>query len=140
MAAGRGGIGERELALLRWVAEQPNGTSVGEAAERFGVELGLARSTVQTMLERLHEKGHLRRRRQRGVYRYAPAQSPGELLRALVRSFVAGPLGGSLSPFVAYLAEAEHDELSSEELAALERAVERLRGRGARGGRGEEER
>lgn len=132
MAASRGGIGERELALLRWIAEQPAGITVGEASDRFGGEAGLARSTVQTMLERLHGKGHLRRRRHGGVYRYALAQPAGELLRGLVRSFVAGPLGGSLSPFVAYLAEVEREQLSADELAALERAVERLQGQPAR--------
>lgn len=127
-ARGSGGIGEKELALLRWLAERPGGASVGEAAEAYGSDAGLARSTVQTMLERLHAKGHLKRRRQEGVYRYAPSQPAGELLRGLVRSFVAGPLGGSLSPFVAYLAEVERDALDPDELAALERAVERLQG------------
>jgi len=117
------GVGERELALLRWVDER-DGVTVGEAAEGFGDEHGLARSTVQTMLERLHEKGYLRRRRQHGVYRYAVAQRSGELLRGLVRSFVDGPLGGSLSPFVAYLVE-QHP-VSADERTALERLVERL--------------
>ena len=65
-AATRAGIGERELALLHWVQDR-GGCSVGEAAEGFGQPAGLARSTVQTMLERLHDKGHLERRRQEGV-------------------------------------------------------------------------
>jgi predicted transcriptional regulator len=80
------------------------------------------------MLERLHEKRHLQRRRQRGVYRYSPAVPSGELLSGLVRSFVQGPLGGSLSPVVAYLAEMT-EEVSPDELAELERAVERLQER-----------
>jgi predicted transcriptional regulator len=124
--ATRQGIGERELALLRWVQEHGS-CSVGEAAEGFGAAAGLARSTVQTMLERLHDKRHLQRRRHAGVYRYAPAVATGELLRGLVRSFVAGPLGGSTAPFVAYLAEKE--EVSAEELAELEALVERLQER-----------
>jgi predicted transcriptional regulator len=125
MARSRAGVGERELALLRWVAVQ-DGATVGEAAEGFGAEQGLARSTVQTMLERLHEKGYLRRRRQQGIFRYAAAQGSSELLRGLVRSFVEGPLGGSLSPFVAYLVEER--AVSAEERAALEALVERLAG------------
>ena len=124
-ASPKPGVGERELDLLRWMAER-DGATVGEAAESFGTERALARSTVQTMLERLHEKGYLRRRRQRGVFRYAAAQESGELLRGLVRSFVEGPLGGSLSPFVAYLVEQK--AVSAEERAALERLVERLEG------------
>lgn len=123
---GKRGIGERELDLLRWVQERGAAT-VGEAAEGWGAAAGLARSTVQTMLERLHDKGHLQRRRLRGVYRYAPAVGRTELLRGLVRSFVAGPLGGSVKPFVAYLAERE--EVSPEELAELEALVARLQER-----------
>jgi predicted transcriptional regulator len=133
MGAPRAGIGDRELALLRWVAEQAGPVSVGEAAEGFGAEEGLARSTVQTMLERLHEKRHLQRRRQSGVYRYAPSLPAAELLRGLVRSFVQGPLGGSVSPVVAYLAEMR--EVSPDELAELERAVERLQERRREGER-----
>ena len=124
MSAGSTGIGGRELELLQWV-EGRGGASVGEAAEAWGAAAGLARSTVQTMLERLHDKGHLSRRRAAGVYRYAAAVPAGELLRGLVRSFVAGPLGGSVSPFVAYLAEKE--EVSAAELAELEALVERLK-------------
>jgi predicted transcriptional regulator len=126
MAVKKAGIGERELELLRWV-ESHGSCSVGEAADGFGAPLGLARSTVQTMLERLHEKGHLQRRRDAGVYRFAPSVAAGELLSGMVRSFVAGPLGGSVSPFVAYLAEQE--EVSAAELAELEALVERLQER-----------
>ena len=130
MNPGKTGIGERELELLRWVQER-GGCSVGQAAEGFGAAAGLARSTVQTMLERLYDKGHLERRRDGGVYRYAASVPAGELLRGLVRNFVAGPLGGSVSPFVAYLAEAE--DVGPEELAALEALVERLRSDAAPG-------
>ena len=122
-ATGDVGVGDRELALLRWLSEQGS-ASVGEAAEGFGGEERLARSTVQTMLERLHEKGFLRRRKQGGLYRYAPAQGSADLLRGLVRSFVERTLGGSLTPFVAYLVEER--AMPEEELAALERLVERL--------------
>ena len=120
---GGAGVGERELALLQWVGER-DAISVGEAAEGFGAAHGLARSTVQTMLERLHEKAYLRRRRQQGVFRYSAVHPSGELMQSLVRSFVEGPLGGSLSPFVAYLVE--QGRVSADERATLEQLVERL--------------
>ncbi|HEX2164487.1 MAG TPA: BlaI/MecI/CopY family transcriptional regulator [Thermoanaerobaculia bacterium] len=119
-------IGDRELALLTWVAERGE-ASVGEAAEEYGGERGLARSTVLTMMERLRRKGHLGRRRVEGVYRYAPTRPSGEVLRGVVASFVERTLGGSLSPLAAYLAEAE--SVSPDELAELERIVARLRSR-----------
>ncbi|WP_258224035.1 BlaI/MecI/CopY family transcriptional regulator, partial [Stenotrophomonas sp. HMWF003] len=51
-------IGDQELALLQYVAEQ-GGATVGEVAAGFGEERGLARSTVLTMMERLRGKAYL---------------------------------------------------------------------------------
>jgi predicted transcriptional regulator len=116
-------IGDQELALLQHVAEV-GGATVGEAAEGWGQERGLARSTVLTMMERLRAKGHLERRRVGGVYRYASRSSKEEVLRGVVETFVDRTLGGSVSPFVAYLAETT--EVSPAELAELEAVVARL--------------
>ena len=119
-------IGDQELALLNWVAAR-RGATVGEAAEEYGGARGLARSTVLTMMERLRAKGHLERRQVAGVYRYSTTRPAGETMRGVVASFVEKTLGGSLSPFAAYLADAE--SVSPEELAELERTVARLRSR-----------
>lgn len=119
----RKSIGDQELALLRWVAER-DGVTVGEAAEGFGAPRDLARSTVLTMMERLRAKGHLSRRKVEGVYRYSSPASATEVLRGVVESFVERTLGGSVSPFVAYLAESE--ELTDDELEELEALVARL--------------
>ena len=119
-------IGDQELSLLRYVAEQGEAT-VGQVAEGFGSPRGLARSTVLTMMERLRGKGYLERRQAEGVFRYAARESDGELLHGVVRDFVERTLGGSVSPFVAYLTETE--EVSDIELADLERLVARLQSR-----------
>ena len=119
-------IGDQELALLRYVAEQ-GAVSVGEAAEGFGAPRGLARSTVLTMMERLRQKGHLEREPVEGIYRYSCTAAPGDLLRGAVRSFVEKTLAGSVSPFVTYLAETR--EVSDAELVELEDLVARLRSR-----------
>jgi len=116
-------IGDQELALLRYVAEQGEAT-VGQAAEGFGLPRGLARSTVLTMMERLRAKGYLERRQAEGVFRYAARETAGELLHGVVRDFVLRTLGGSVSPFVAYLTETE--EVSDAELAELEKLVAKL--------------
>jgi predicted transcriptional regulator len=125
----RSTFGDRELDLLRWLDES-GGASVGEAAEAWGEARGLARSTVLTMMERLRRKRLLRRRESDGVFRYAVAVPAAELVRGAVARFVDGTLGGSLSPFVSYLAERE--ELDDAELAELEELLARLRER--RGG------
>ena len=122
----RATTGDREFEFLRWIA-QTGTTTVGEATEAYGAEHELSRSTVQTMLERLHEKGHLARRRIRGVFHYSSPVGASELLRQRVRRFVDRALGGSVAPFVAYLAEQE--ELSDEEIRELEELVEKLQTR-----------
>jgi predicted transcriptional regulator len=116
-------IGDQELALLRYVAEQGSVT-VAQAVEAFGAARGLARSTVLTMMDRLRAKGHLERRRVDGVYQYSSPRSSDDLLRGVVRSFVEKTLDGSVSPFVSYLVEAA--DVSDKELAELERLVAKL--------------
>jgi predicted transcriptional regulator len=116
-------IGDQELALLRHIAEQ-GAASVGEVAETFGADRGLARSTVLTMMERLRQKGFLSRRPVGSVYRYASKASAGDLLRDAVRDFVRHTLDGEVSPMVAYLVE--NAEVSDQDLEELEALVERL--------------
>lgn len=119
----RKSIGDQELALLQWL-DARGGATVGEAAEGFGGDRGLARSTVLTMMERLRGKGHLARRKVAGVYRYTSPLPTGEVLRDVVAGFVEQTLGGSVSPFVAFLADS--GELSEDELGELEALVARL--------------
>jgi predicted transcriptional regulator len=116
-------IGEQELALLKYIAGG-EGLTVGKAADEFGSPRGLARSTVLTMMERLRRKGHLERRMVEGVYRYRARVSPADLLKNAVQRFVERNLDGSVSPFLAYLSEAEG--LSDKDRRELERIVARL--------------
>ena len=118
-------LGPQELLLLRHLADRGSAT-VGETAETFGAERGLARSTVLTMMERLRKKGHLSRRMVDGVYRYSARTSSADLLKGAVGRFVDRHLGGSIAPFIAYLSEA--DELSEKERRELEKIVARLDG------------
>ncbi len=119
-----GKVGDQELALLGFVAEH-GPISVGEAAERFGAPRGLARSTILTVMERLRAKKRLTRKRADGVYLYSSREGKDALLSGVVRTFVETTLAGSVSPFVAYLSDAER--LSDSELSELERLVKRLR-------------
>ena len=125
-------VGDQELAVLRYVAEH-GPVTVGEVAERFGEPQGLARSTILTVMERLRKKGYLTRSRNERPARYSPRLATAEVMRGLVREFVQKTLGGSFSPFVAYLAEAT--ELPEMELAALRRLVDELEARREEGER-----
>ena len=121
--------GEQELALLTWLAEHPTIT-VGEVAEQYGAPRALARSTVLTMMDRLRKKGHLSRRRVQGVFRYSTGAGSEDLLKDAVGTFVSRTLGGSVSPFVAYLSD--EAEVTPEQLAELEDLVARLQTRARR--------
>jgi predicted transcriptional regulator len=116
-------IGEQEMALLRHIANR-DAVTVGETADEFGAERGLARSTVLTMMERLRRKGFLTRRLIEGVYRYSARRTSAELTRGAIRRFVERSLDGSVTPFVAYLSETA--EISDEDLRELRSAVARL--------------
>lgn len=116
----------QELLFLRFVARH-GPIAAGRVAEALGDELGVSRSTVVTVLERLRLKGHLRRRRKGGVYLYSSSVPFDRLMRATVGQFVERSLGGSVMPFAAWLSE--RVEVSEEELAELRRSVDRLRPR-----------
>jgi predicted transcriptional regulator len=123
MADPKAALGSTEIEILRYIGDH-HPISVGEVAEYMAGASGQARTTVLTIMERLRRKGHLTRRRTAGVYRYSPKVPKGDLLRGLVRSFVQTTLGGSVSPFVAYLAE--NESLSDDEVAALKQLVQDL--------------
>ncbi len=119
-------IGDQELALLQYVAEQ-EGATVGEVAAGFGEERGLARSTVLTMMERLRGKAYLSREQVGGVYRYAATGEQDSVVQGAVASFVEKTLQGSVSPFVAFMSRKA--EVSDTELAELEALVAQLQSR-----------
>lgn len=116
-------LGEQELQVLRYVTDHAP-ISVREVAAQWGEPRGLARTTVLTMMERLRKKGHLTRTQKDGAFHYAPAVGKQELMQTLVQDFVQKTLGGSVAPFVAYLADAK--DLSPAEIADLRRLVEAM--------------
>jgi predicted transcriptional regulator len=109
-----------EWEVLQYIIEHYPIT-VREVAERFAETHGHARTTVLTMMERLREKGYLTRHKVDGVNRYSPSEPKTDLLQGLVRDFVQKALGGSVSPFVAYLGKEAH--LKPEELDELKQLV-----------------
>jgi predicted transcriptional regulator len=117
-------LGELEREVLAFLTEQAPVT-VREVAEQLGEPRGLARTTILTVMENLRKKGYLTRSKGDKAFRYALAFPKTELLRNLVKGFVDNTLGGSVSPIVAYLADAER--ITEQDLAELERLVEELR-------------
>lgn len=114
-------LGEQELDVLRFISDRAPVT-VRLVADEWGQPRGLAKTTVQTVMERLRGKGYLTRAKRYGSYEYSPSVAKNVLLRQLVHDFVERVLGGSFSPLVNYLAERRN--LTESELEVLERFAE----------------
>jgi predicted transcriptional regulator len=132
MAESKSTLGSTEIEILRYLGDRP-AMSVGEVADHFAQTTGQARTTILTIMERLRKKGYLTRKQVQGVYHYSPKLPKQDFLQGLVRSFVNNTLGGSVSPFVAYLSESgpvsDHD---LEHLKQLIRELEQDRKRGGK--------
>ncbi|MEW6304255.1 MAG: BlaI/MecI/CopY family transcriptional regulator [Verrucomicrobiota bacterium] len=112
-------IGRGEMDILRFVADHEPVT-VRDVADHVARTKGHTRTTALNVMERLRQKGYLTRRKVDGVFHYSPCVPKPDLLRKLVRNFVDSALGGSVSPFVAYLTEeADLDEAELRELRRL---------------------
>jgi len=119
-------VGRAELEILHFVQDH-RPVSVRDVADHFAETRGHVRTTILNVMERLRKKGFLTRKKTGGIYQYEPRVGKAELLRSLVGDFVEKTLGGSLSPFVAYLSR--DAKLSGKELDELKQVVSELRGK-----------
>ena len=116
-------LGELELAVLNEVWEKP-GSTVQEIAEIMAKQRDCARTTVLTVMQRLHTKGYLTREKVDGVFRYTPTKERGVVVSDLIGQFVKRVMDGSTAPFLAYLANAP--DLTTEQADQLREIVEEL--------------
>jgi len=123
MSPPREALGHLERSVLKYIADH-HPITVREVAAHFAETSGQARTTVLTVMERLRTKGYLKRRRATGAHQYVPTISKADLMQQMVGDFVEDVLGGSVSPFVAYLARSA--ELTDGEVRKVEKLLERL--------------
>lgn len=116
-------IGHVQLEILQYIADH-HPISVGKVAEHFAETQGKARTTILTVMEKLREKGYLSRKRISRVYQYSPKVPKNEVMVNVVQRFVEESLGGSVSPFIAYLAKS--GKLTKSELSKLEQLAREL--------------
>jgi predicted transcriptional regulator len=120
-------ISKAELKLLSYINDH-HPITVREVADQFAQTDAYARTTVLTLMERLRGKGHLVREQIDGLQRYAPAVPKESMQQSLVRDFVSRALGGSVSPFVAFLArEARVSDAELDDLKHLVAELEKQR-------------
>lgn len=118
-------IGRSELRLLQYV-QQHGPVTVRQVADHFAATEGVGRTTVLNVMVRLWQKQYLKRRRgPRGAHVYLAREERPRLLRRLVRDFVGDVLGGSVSPFLAYLTDNAED-LTAEDRRELARLLRQL--------------
>jgi predicted transcriptional regulator len=129
MADSKASLGPLETDILRYIGDHYP-ISVAEVAEHVAQTTGHARTTVLTVMVRLLRKGYLTRKTVGGGHRYSPKVPNQELLRGLVKDFVDTTLGGSVSPFVAFLAES--GPISEDDLNRLKRLVREMEKKGGR--------
>ncbi|MHB9029493.1 MAG: BlaI/MecI/CopY family transcriptional regulator [Candidatus Latescibacterota bacterium] len=79
--------------------------------------------TVKTMLDRLVEKGYLRREKFGPIWLYEPTVSRSAVLAREIESFVATVLDNTLAPIFVHFAKKE--TLSDEELDELRKLIEK---------------
>jgi BlaI family penicillinase repressor len=102
--------------------------ALGDVYARLPADHGWAYDTVKTLVRRLAAKGWIGSQRVGNSFLYSAAVPRSTALRLAVRDFSDRVLDGMLSPFVAYYAESR--ELSPDDLAQLEKIVDRHRRKG----------
>ena len=123
MAKKQSNLGELELAVLKAIWEhQP--CTVQKIASVLGKRRGCARTTVLTVMQRLHAKGFLKRRKVGKLHQYSSTERRGDVMSRLIGQFLDKVLDGSATPFVTYLTEKEN--LSDSQVVALQKIAREL--------------
>lgn len=124
MAKSQRSLGQLELEVLKIVWERQKST-VGKVVETLAKSRPCARTTVLTVIQRLHAKGFLKRRKVGGILQYSPTKGRGLVISNLISQFVDKVLDGSPAPFVAYLAQSK--DLTEEQADQLHELAEQLK-------------
>ncbi|MFC1781909.1 BlaI/MecI/CopY family transcriptional regulator [Planctomycetota bacterium] len=118
------GLGELELAVLKAIWEnQP--CTVQQVAKVLGRKRGCARTTVLTVMQRLHTKKFLTRQKSEGVFQYSTTEAQSKVMSRLIGQFLDKVLDGSALPFVAYLSSTNNlTKEQAETLRAIAQKIE----------------
>jgi predicted transcriptional regulator len=114
----RARIPERELDVMQALWSLGREATVGEVHAAMGSSL--AYTSVQTMLNRLASKGHVKRRLEKRSYLYKPAVKEPAIAGVAVRRLVERFFGGSSADLAAHLVA---KDLSDEDIEQVERLL-----------------
>jgi len=101
-----GGNLERALLSALWATDE---ATARELHDEVGVPRGIVYTTVAKVLDRLVEKGIVRRRRSGRAYRYRALAERAETQRAMARGWIEQLADGGAQPAIAALVGALED-------------------------------
>ncbi|WP_435008443.1 BlaI/MecI/CopY family transcriptional regulator [Tundrisphaera lichenicola] len=113
-------LSEAQLELMKILWESGGGT-VADVLERVQLRRPVGRTTVQTMLSRLADKGWLVQRDEGGAFVYTPAVPREEVQDQVLRQFVDTMFDGSAAGIL--MALLRDRSLSREEAARIRRMI-----------------
>ncbi len=114
-----------EFRLLRRLWERGNATIRELSEDLYGERPTRSQyATVQSLLDRLYQKGYVHRRREGRQNHYSPAVTRSDLLSLRLREIADELCDGSLAPLLSHLTRLTNP--TPEEADALQRLVERL--------------
>lgn len=116
-------IGEQELDLLKFLQDK-GGSSAKTVLTDFGEPRGLARTTINTMLDRLTKKGFVEKTAHESGITYAAVHERQETLNSAIENFVKSTLDNSIQPLASYLADGRN--ITPEELEILKQLVKTI--------------
>jgi predicted transcriptional regulator len=114
-------LGQLELEVLKMVWDKP-GSSVPQLTDALLERKDYARTTILTVVQRLHKKRFLSRKKQEGAFRYFPTDSKACVMGNLTQQFVEKAFNGSAASLVQHLTQTK---LSAAELAEMRNIIER---------------
>ena len=116
-------LGELELEVLKTIWQnQP--CTVQQVAKIISSQRKYARTTVLTVMQRLHAKKFLKRQKINGVFQYSTTEGRSKVISRLIGQFLDKVLDGSALPFVAYLSQSK--DLTKEQAETLLAIAENL--------------
>lgn len=113
-------LGQLELEVLKIFWNKQGGT-VPQIAEVLAEQKSYARTTILTVIQRLHKKGFLERKKEDGVFHYYPTQKKTVVLGNLTKQFVQNIFEGSPAGLVQHLTDGD---VSAEELTRIREIID----------------
>ncbi len=111
-------LGELELEVMKILWERGR-SSVLQVSEQLSKQKGYARTTILTILQRLHKKGFLKRKKEDGVYRYEPTQKRQQVMGKLLNQFIDRVFDGSSTSLVQQLTGARMSQGELDQIKAI---------------------